>query len=242
MKFIQDLLALVLLMAVAVAGADTVDATKATGGLGNKGYIWNKMTREQADILKLSGDFGRGKVAFQACRGCHRSDASGRADGAYPRLTGQHASVIIKQVTDTRAGLRVNPKMGPFASEHAVSPQEIADISVYLAYVQSEAENGKGPGTNLARGKRLYEENRCPDCHGRVGEGEASKVYPVLASQHYQYALGEMQHVKEGSRANAHPEMAKILKRMSQADLESLSDYVSRMPDYRRASSTSSAK
>jgi cytochrome c553 len=242
MKFIQYLLASVLLMAAAVAGADTVDAAKAPGGLGNKGYVWNKMTREQVDILKLSGDFGRGKVAFQGCRGCHRGDGSGRSDGTYPRLTGQHAIVIVKQVTDTRAGLRMNPKMGPFASAHAVTPQEIADISVYLAYVQSDAENGKGPGTNLARGKRLYEENRCQECHGPAGEGDASKVYPVLASQHYAYALREMQHVKEGTRSNGHPDMAKVLKGVAQADLESLADYVSRMPDYRRASSTSSTK
>ncbi len=242
MKFVETLIVLVLLTFAVSACADPVDAANVPSGFGSQGYEWNKLTSEQLMVLKLTRDFSRGKVAFQGCRGCHRRDGSGRADGTYPRLTGQHAVVIIKQVTDTRAGLRVNPKMEPFASQHAVSLQEIADIAEYLAYVQTDDENGKGPGTSLARGKKVYEDNHCQRCHGSAGEGSASLVYPVVASQHYNYALREMQHIKEGSRANAHPEMAKVLRQISHTDLQALADYVSHLPDYRRVSVTSPVK
>jgi cytochrome c553 len=235
MKIIQALIFLVIAITGPLAWADPADDVKSPGGLGSKGYVWNKLTREYADILRLTGDFTRGKVAFSGCRGCHRTDGAGRPDGTYPRLTGQHASVIIKQVTDTRAGLRVNPKMLPFATEHAISLQEIADIADYLSKVQTAAENGKGPGTNLARGKQVYESNRCQRCHGLAGEGDPGRVFPVVAAQHYTYTLLEMQHVKDGSRSNGHPDMSRLLKLISREDMEAIADYLSRMPDYRIA-------
>jgi cytochrome c553 len=234
MKLHHLLISLFLLFAAGLANADPEDAAKVPGGFGSKGYEWNKMTREQADILRLTGDPIRGKTAFAGCRGCHKSDGSGRPDGTYPRLTGQHAIVVIKQVTDTRAGLRVNQKMMPFTSEHAVSLQEIADIAQYLAGAFTDAENGKGPGTKIEQGKKAYESNRCDKCHGLAGEGNERKVYPVVAAQHYAYTLREMQHVKEGSRSNGHPEMSKVLKAMTKDDLEAIADYLSHLPDYRR--------
>jgi cytochrome c553 len=213
--------------------ADQEDKLRVAGGLGSTGYVWNKLSREQVSILRLQGDFERGKVAFRACRGCHKADGSGRTDGKYPRLTGQHAAVVIKQVTDTRSGLRTNPKMAPFAESHAVTDQEVADIAQYLAQVQTDLPNGQGPGTQVQRGKKVYETNRCARCHGQRGEGNAGNVYPVVAFQHYEYALREMQHIKDGTRSNGHPEMAQVMRKLSTADIQALADYLSRLPDYR---------
>ena len=80
---------------------------------GNKAYEWGKMLPEQVEILKLSGDVERGKEAFRGCRGCHKADAGGLLDGTYPRLTGQHASVVIKQVTEV---IREQVEQGASAS------------------------------------------------------------------------------------------------------------------------------
>ena len=52
-------------------------------------------TGELKAVLALKGDPVRGKEAFDDCAACHRKDASGRPSGAIPRLSGQHASVII---------------------------------------------------------------------------------------------------------------------------------------------------
>src|SRR5512142_2261007 len=85
-------------------------------GIGTKGYVWNKLTAERSEALRKPGDVARGQEAFRGCRGCHKPDGFGRVDGIYPRLTGQYASVIIKQLTDIRAGARLNPKIEPFIS------------------------------------------------------------------------------------------------------------------------------
>lgn len=219
------------LLLAASAQAGTSGAASSPAGYGNPGYVWNGMTPEQREVLQLSGDATRGKEVYRGCQGCHRRDGAGRPDGAYPRLSGQHAVVIIKQITDTRAGIRVNPKMEPFSSDHAVSPQEIADVAVHLAGLRSSTENGLGPAELAAAGGELYKRLGCADCHGAAGQGNAAKVYPVVAAQHYPYLLREMEYVRDGQRGNSHPDMVKTLKGLSTADLQALASYMSHLPD-----------
>ena len=202
---------------------------------GDKRYEWGRMLPEQLEILRLRGDIERGKEAFHGCRGCHKPDASGLVDGTYPRLSGQHASVVIKQVTEVRAGIRVSPKMGPFSSHRAISTQDIADIAVFLESVQSTSDNGKGQGTMLALVKSLYDKGQCASCHGDSGEGKATHAYPVVASQHFGYLVREMQLIQKGQRGNSHPQMVKAMADYSAQDIDALADYMSRMPDYRLA-------
>ena len=82
-------------------------------------------------------------------------EALGEVDGTYPRLAGQHASVLIKQLADVGAGIRDNRKMYPFAEEHVVTTQELADIAAYLSALSVTEEHGIGPGTDLERGRSL---------------------------------------------------------------------------------------
>lgn len=200
---------------------------------GDAGYVWGTPVPEQVEILKLTGDPTRGEEAFRVCRGCHKPDAAGVADGTYPRLSGQHAKVIIKQVAEVRAGVRSNPKMKPFASAHAISTQEIADLAVFLASVQATTPNGKGPGDALARGQALYEQRGCVNCHGAEGQGDGDKFFPAVAAQHYGYLVRELGFIQKGTRGNSHPEMVEALRRFSAADLRAVADYLSRLPDHR---------
>ncbi|MBD8492180.1 c-type cytochrome [Pseudomonas syringae] len=51
---------------------------------------------------------GRLEQGLPACTGCHAPDGSGNASAGYPRLGGQHADYIKKQLTAFREGQRVN--------------------------------------------------------------------------------------------------------------------------------------
>jgi cytochrome c553 len=169
----------------------------------------------------------RGEIAFEVCQGCHRAGALGRIDGSYPRLAGQHATVLVKQMTDVRAGRRDNPKMYPFADKHVIGPQDIADIAVYLEKLPAPPGNGKGKGENLALGKKLYDLD-CASCHGDKGMGDSDKFYPRVAGQHYEYLLRESFAIRNGERRNAHPKMVKLIHDYSDADIVTVSDYMSR--------------
>lgn len=222
-----------LLAGMGAALADSADAKPSPLGYGSPGYTWGRMTAEQVAVLKLQGDAKRGAQVYRQCAGCHRADGAGVADGTYPRLSGQHAGVIIKQITDTRAGIRINPKMAPFSSEHALQLQEIADVAEFLASAVSHRENGKGDAERAERGLKLYRQRGCQDCHGARGEGDAAKFYPVVAAQHFQYLLREMEHVQSGGRGNSHPDMVKTLRGLSADDLKALASHLSRLPDHR---------
>ena len=220
----------VLVLGPSCALAQPVIATDATEK-DDSGKIWNEMKGEKLLALKEKGDPVIGAVAFEVCQGCHRSDASGRVSGAYPRLAGQHASVLIKQMVDIRAGVRDNPKMAPFIADgdHVFSTREIADIATYLQSLPIPAIIGKGPGTGLARGKEIYTKD-CAVCHGDMGEGDGAKFYPMVASQHYRYLLREMIYIRDETRRNANPKMVKAIRPYKDTDLEALADYMSQLP------------
>lgn len=197
-------------------------------GIESPNYEWNADKGEKREILRLKGNAERGKEAYQGCQGCHKPTGAGIPDGTYPQLAGQHASVLIKQMADTREGRRDNPKMFPFAGKHVVTAQEIADIAVYLQNIRIPRDNGKGPGTSLPRGKELYAKD-CQVCHGENGEGNAGRFYPVLAGQHFKYLAREIRDIRDGKRRNANPKMVRVVRDYSGADAEAVADYMSRL-------------
>lgn len=189
---------------------------------------WNAPNEDKTAALAHRGDPIAGKVAYEICRGCHGADARGRSDALYPQLAGQHATVLIKQMVDVRLGHRDDPKMEPFVSKDALTPVEISDIASYLALLPTPVTNGKGDGADLVRGERLYRQD-CQVCHGKYGEGDAEKFYPVVASQHYEYLNRELVLIRDGRRQNAYPEMIKVVKNYSDDEIRAVSDFMSRL-------------
>lgn len=196
-------------------------------GIEAKGYKWNAQEGEKIEALKLKGDVKRGEEAFEVCSACHLPSAAGRPDGTFPQLAGQHPTVVIKQMADIRAGLRDNPIMYPFAAT-LVDPQELADVAAYIQTLKVPHDNGKGPGTDLETGKKLYARD-CDICHMKNGEGDAKKFYPVLAGQHYKYMLRQATEIRDGKRRNANPDMVKVIKTYSDKEIDAIVDYMSRL-------------
>ncbi len=184
-------------------------------------------------LLALKGDPDRGKTVFVQCQDCHRKDGSGRANGVFPRLSGQHASVLIKQLSDIRSGRRNNPAMQPIVAEPNLSVGDIANVAAYVQGLPISANNGKGPGTEVARGKQLYERD-CATCHGAAGEGDAARFHPMVATQHYLYLLRELVSIRDGERRNSSADMVKLIKPYRAAEIEAVADYMSRLAPPKR--------
>jgi cytochrome c553 len=221
------LLPLALLLASFAALAAAPEQPRAPG-IESEDYDWERHSEELDALLGLRGDPEAGRLAYEYCQGCHRADGSGRPDGSYPQLAGQHATVLIKQMVDIREGRRDNAKMYPFAGEHILEREDVPSIAVYLEALPIPRANGKGPGTDLQRGRELYVRD-CKSCHGEHGEGDAEELYPVLAGQHYAYMLRQTREIRDGVRRNANPKMAKLLRDYSEADMEAVTDYMSRL-------------
>ncbi len=198
-------------------------------GIEGKDYKWNAQEGEKMEALKLKGNVKNGEEAYEVCGACHLPSGAGRPDGTFPQLAGQHSTVLIKQMADIRAGLRDNPTMYPFAIS-LTDPQELADAAAYINSLciptSHGAYEGKDAAVQIATGKALYEK-QCLECHGKNGEGNKEKFYPVIAGQHYKYLLRQMTEIRDGHRRNANPDMVKVIKPYTNDQLVAISAYQS---------------
>ena len=198
-------------------------------GIEGKDYKWNAEGGEKSEALTKKGNVKAGEEAYEVCGACHLPSGAGRPDGTFPQLAGQHSTVLIKQMADIRAGLRDNPTMYPFAAT-LTDPQELADAAAYINSLCIPIEHGKYEGADaamqIAKGKELYEK-QCLDCHGKNGEGNKEKFYPVIAGQHYKYLLRQMTEIRDGHRRNANPDMVKVIKPYTNDQLVAISAYQS---------------
>ena len=179
--------------------------------------------------LALPGDIERGTQAYAECQTCHRRDGSGRPKFDMPRLSGQHASVLIKQLMDIRSGLRVNPEMRDYMLDSDLTLQDFADMAAYLQSLPVAGYIAQGPPELVPRGQALYASN-CAECHGKHGEGRAELFYPMLASQHYTYLLREIDLILTGQRGNSSPAMPPILSKLSADDKRAVAAYLAQLP------------
>jgi cytochrome c553 len=184
--------------------------------------------RDIEAALYLKPNVENGKTAYLKCVGCHQPEGWGETDGSYPQIAGQLYTVIIKQMADIRARNRDTPIMLPFTMLENLSVQEIADVSAYISGLPMSPLCNAGPGTDLERGKKLYRE-RCAECHGDAGQGDAKKMAPLIQGQHYQYLKRQFDWIRSGKRRNGDPQMVQRVEDLEAAEVSAVLDYVSRL-------------
>jgi cytochrome c553 len=178
-------------------------------------------------VLALEPDVAAGQQAYSSCAACHGADGAGRSDGTFPRIAGQHRTVLVKQVVDIREGRRRNPVMEPHALA-LIDAREIADVAAYVQALSVGDGNGRGDGEALDRGRSLYARD-CESCHGAHGEGQAQAFRPVLAGQHYAYLLRQLRAIAGSRRQNRDPAMTHEVAGYRDEELRAVADHLSRL-------------
>lgn len=185
-----------------------------------------RLEREQA--LAEGGDAASGKEAFEVCAACHLPSGFGRRDGTYPKLAGQHRTVLIKQIADIRAEARENRNMHEFALE-LKDARDIANVAAHVESLCIPPGNGRyalpDAEKRVAEGRQLFVRD-CADCHAAEGQGNGAKGYPVLAGQHYRYLLRQMSDIRDGYRVNVDPDMVSTIRKHPNAALESIAAFL----------------
>ncbi len=183
-------------------------------------------TSTSGPISPSTSTSGPGARTWERCAVCHGADGAGRPDGTFPKIAGQHASVVRAQLEAIRAGERPNPVMQPHV-EPLADVRDLVDVAAFVAAMPRDPVCHVGPGDDLERGARLYRE-RCASCHGAAGEGDAEEGVPWLACQHHAYLLRRARQLASWGR-NAHPETSPPLARMTDAELRAAMDYAARL-------------
>jgi len=93
---------------------------------------------QKVDSLELGAKVFRAgnlETGVPACSGCHSPRGLGNAPAGYPRLSGQHADYIAKQLRDFRAGNRVNDgeSMAMRGAAQHMSDAEIDAVANFIA-------------------------------------------------------------------------------------------------------------
>lgn len=220
------------ILAVAVGLAVTGAAWAAEGAAEGERVDWDVHSGEIDEALNLEGDKERGFEVYEVCSACHLPEGWGTKDGTFPQLAGQHRGVLIKQLSDIRAGNRDNPTMYPFALPESIGDaQALADVVAYIETIPMNPDPGVGPwepGTpEYAKGEQLYKDN-CTRCHGDRGEGMPEKFYPLIQGQHYEYIVRQFEMIRDGGRRNANPDMVKQIAEFSDQDMKMVINWVSR--------------
>ncbi|MCK5918921.1 MAG: cytochrome c4 [Cocleimonas sp.] len=217
----------------AAPAAAAAHGGKATKHDGTNEKVWMTTGGEREVAMDLKPNHENGIEVYEVCAACHLTEGWGKPDGTFPQLAGQHRSVLIKQLADIRSKNRDNPTMYPFALPESIGDEQaMADVTAYIAKIPMNPDNGKGKwdesAPEFAQGKKLYDDN-CVKCHGKKGEGDAKKFYPLIQAQHYNYMLRQFEWIRDGKRRNANPDMVKQIKGFSNKDMEMVINYVSRI-------------
>jgi cytochrome c553 len=184
---------------------------------------------EYEEALALTPDVANGLAVYRECAACHEPEGWGRTTGSVPQIAGQHRQVVIKQLADFRAGNRDSVIMVPYATVESIGgAQAVADVAEYISTLEINVENGKGPGTDLASGERLYRKH-CLECHGENGEGSNDGLAPRIQAQHYKYMLRQFQWIRDGKRRNASEEMTAIARQLGDSEISAVLDYSARL-------------
>ncbi|MCG6201167.1 c-type cytochrome [Psychromonas antarctica] len=196
----------------------------------------NKLLMTLIGILSFSGivqaeaDIEAGKATAIACAACHGADGNSPSN-LYPKLAGQHASYLEKQLQEFKSGKRNNAIMLGMA--YSLSEQDMRNIS---AYYESQTTTPETIDAAIAdAGQKLYmggdlqrQIPACTACHGPRGNGLALAKFPKVSSQHPTYLKTQLESFRNKTRNNdQNSMMADIASKLTDADIELLSKYIS---------------
>jgi len=180
-----------------------------------------------------NGDAARGKIRSKAeqCQECHGEAGQGTAEH-YPKLAGQWAGYIRKQLGDFQSGARKNENMTAMAAE--LSRQDIADIAAYFSSAprwSGEEANFSAAGQALfLNGDSLRALPACASCHGEKGAGadQGPAPIPAIGGQRESYLINQLNAWKVDDRGNS-PDgvMNDVAHRLSEGEIAALARYLS---------------
>ena len=185
---------------------------------------------QQADLHRGEVIAAQGTANVPACAQCHAFNGTSDSSGAFPRLTGQSAPYLARQIRDFASSTRDSAVMSPIATQ--LSAEDIDDVSAYYA-----ASVGPFPplvgadpaliekGKKIARiGDAFRNIQACNNCHGPDGTGFPPQI-PYLAGQYAPYIELALHMWKEDFRKNSPDVMARLAKQLDDQDITALAAY-----------------
>jgi cytochrome c553 len=181
-------------------------------------------------MAAAQGDAAAGQAKSALCASCHGPDGNSPL-AMNPKIAGQNASYLVKQLQDFKSGARPGQTMA--AMVLSLSDQDMEDIAAW--YASQEATVGGADPATVELAESLYRAGNsdlsiaaCSACHSPTGKGNAPAGFPALSGQHAEYTLQQLKDFRSGTRANDDSGMMRtVVERLTDNELEALASYVS---------------
>ncbi|WP_094752769.1 c-type cytochrome [Psychromonas sp. CD1] len=179
--------------------------------------------------VQAQSNINAGKEKTNTCSACHGADGNSPSN-LYPKLAGQHASYLEKQLLEYKTGQRQDPIMKSMVA--MLSRQDIQDIAAYYASQQASEESTT---EDIAlRAQKLYMGGdikrmlpACSACHGPRGNGLFLAKYPKLSNQHPAYIETQLKQFRAQARNNdTNGVMVDIAAKLTNNEITLLSQYI----------------
>lgn len=177
-----------------------------------------------------SPEAGAAKAA--TCGACH-GPGGNSANPDWPKLGGQHATYVARQLANFKSGARKNPVMNAQAA--GLSEQDMKDLGAH--YATQKMQPGVASPDAMAVATKLWRAGdasralpACGACHGPAGAGNAGAAYPRLGGQHAKYVAATLRNYRDGSTMPLDQAPAAIMNaiatKLTDPEIEALASYV----------------
>jgi cytochrome c553 len=165
------------------------------------------------------------------CAWCHGPSFQGFTSA--PRLAGQKAGYIERQITDFQAHARDNPlsRHVMWGAARPISPEVAGEIAAYLSSLDAEAAND-GHEELVEKGRAIYQVGdgaqnvpSCVVCHGPQGQGTGA--IPRIGGLSYEYLKRRLERWGEGYHASAAFPMPAVAGQLSDYEIDAIASYLS---------------
>lgn len=182
-----------------------------------------------AGNVLAAGNAAAGKAKSAMCAACHGADGNSAAPN-FPKLAGQDAGYIAKQLADFKSGARKDPIMSGMAA--GLSARDMDNLGAYFAsqprsvgMANLGADSRKLAETLYRGGNPKLGIAACMSCHGPAGSGIPPR-FPAVSGQHATYTAKQLNDFKSGTRSNDGHIMTPIAFLLSETDIKALSEYM----------------
>lgn len=176
-----------------------------------------------------AADPGRALEIVQGrCFVCHGGEGESSSP-LFPRLAGQHAAYVARQLADYKSGRRKSSVMQPMVEDLSA-----ADFDALGEYFESRSVHFHAvDDLELALvGRFIYLRGNpysglpaCASCHGAAGQGTAT--LPRLAGQHAQYTERQLKAFNQRERTNDNAVMHTVAVKLTELELKAVASFIS---------------
>jgi cytochrome c553 len=168
------------------------------------------------------------RIAGGSCFLCHGANGESTSE-VFPRLAGQNAEYIAKQLEAFKSGQRKSSAMADMVAR--LTPDEMLALGHYYQKMEIPREEAKDPML-AGMGRYIYHNGNkfsgvpsCASCHGQAGEGTAN--LPRLATQFSGYLLNQLKSFNKRERTNDNMVMHVVAEKMTELEMAAVAEYLS---------------